>query len=155
MDIVHGINKQLKKIVSMLKEMEGRKFEKYYQFIEALAESKRWKEVLNKIADYAPHQYGYKVDETHELVKKLKMSADELRLCIAFLEDNELITYLPKGGGCGNIGLTKKGFDTSFEIKKIKSEERLKWLTIILSGLAILVSVVLAAVNIYKILNPT
>lgn len=151
MDVIHGINKQLKKIVS---KREEKKFEKYHESTENLAESKRWKDVLNKISDYAPHQYGYKLDDNHELIKKLKMSKLELELCISFLEDNELITHITRGV-FGNIGLTKKGFDTSFEIDKIKSEERLKWLTIGISIVAIFLSGILAAVNIYKILNPT
>lgn len=155
MDIVHGINKQFKKIVSKLDEIEGRKLKKQFEYIETLSESKRWKDVLNKIADYAPHLYGYRVGENHTLLKKLKMSTEELGLCLSFLEDNELIKHIPKEGGYGTIGLTKKGFDTSFEIEKIKSEERLKWYAIFLSAMAILFSVVLVGVNIYKIMYPS
>lgn len=155
MDILLGIIKLLKKTVSKLEEIKGRRFRKYYESIETTAESKRWREVLKKISDYAPHQYGYKVDDNHNLLKKLKMSSVELDLCISFLENNGLIEHIPKKDGFGNIGLTKKGFDTSFEIEKIESERRFKMYTIIISVLAIIVSGTLVAVNVYKLLYPS
>lgn len=154
MDLIHILNKQFKKIVSKLDEIEGRKFKKQFEAIETLAESKRWKDVLNKISDYAPHQYGYNL-KNHSLLKKLKMSSIELDLCISFLEDNELIVHIPKKDGYGHIGLTKKGFDVSFEIEKINLDKKFRRNTIIISVSAILVSIVLVVVNIYKIIYPS
>jgi len=72
MDLIHEIIKQLNKIVSIARRNRRRKIKKYYDSIETQAESKRWEDVLNKISKYAPHQYGYKVDDNHSLLNKIK-----------------------------------------------------------------------------------
>ncbi len=144
MDLIREINKQLKKIVSILDKREEEKIKDSFRLPETLAKSKRWQDVLIKIFEYAPNRYGYRADGTLlKDLEKLKMFELELELCMAFLEDNKLIErIISKEGGRGSIGLTQRGFDVSFEIEKIKSEKRFRWYTIIISTLALIISIV-------------
>ncbi|MFW5847002.1 MAG: hypothetical protein ACOCUU_02460 [Nanoarchaeota archaeon] len=84
-----------------------------------------WKKVLREIYNYAPNNWGEsqkvsKYDSNHELVKKLKISGQELGNTISFLEEQKLIkTNIsnPKKYSAFWI-ITEKGFNVSRELEK-------------------------------------
>ncbi len=78
--------------------------------------NQNWKRVLREIYDYAPNKYGQgkqSYGEGHPLVKCLKITPYELRLIMAFLEDQRLIEYEKPENNW--INLTSKGFDVALQ----------------------------------------
>ncbi len=78
--------------------------------------NQNWKRVLKEIVDYAPNRYGRGkrgYEEDHPLAKRLKMTAYELTMITAFLEEQELIEYDEQEHNW--IHITSKGFDVALQ----------------------------------------
>lgn len=98
--------------------------------------NQNWKKVLNEISNYAPNRYGrgMKYDEDHPLAKHLKITAYELTMIMAFLEEQSLIEYDKSEHNW--IHLTSKGFDVALQNQGAKKADNFNKVTLFL-GLAV------------------
>ncbi|MCJ7777464.1 MAG: hypothetical protein MUP16_04030 [Sedimentisphaerales bacterium] len=74
-----------------------------------------WKKVLNEISNYAPRQYTDNYNSDHPLIKRLKITPDELLLIMSFLKEQGFIEY--KKSDYYLINLTSKGLDVAFKVQ--------------------------------------
>jgi hypothetical protein len=94
-----------------------------------------WKRVLREIVDYAPNGYGRGergYEEDHPLVKKLKITAYELTMIMAFLEEQGLIEYDKREQRW--INLTSKGFDVALQNQNATRTDKISRAAIFLTA---------------------
>lgn len=97
--------------------------------------NENWKSVLKEIVDYAPNRYGRGkrgYEEDHKLVKRLKITAYELTMITAFLEEQGLIEYDQQEHNW--IIVTSKGFDVALQNQNATRTERIGKVAILLTA---------------------